>query len=86
VRWSWSPTPPTGSAGQAGRVFAEREARVVLAAPRADALEDLAGQCQAAGGQALAVPTDMTDKAASADEVCAGPGQGRPVAACCRST
>ena len=50
-----------------GRVFAERGARVVLAAPRAYALEDLARQCQAAGGQALAVPTDMTDKAASAE-------------------
>jgi NADP-dependent 3-hydroxy acid dehydrogenase YdfG len=50
-----------------GRVFAERGTRVVLAAPRADALEDLARQCQAADGQALAVPTDMTDKAASAE-------------------
>jgi len=36
---------------------------VVLAARRADALEDLARQCQAAGGQGLAVPTDMTDEA-----------------------
>jgi NAD(P)-dependent dehydrogenase (short-subunit alcohol dehydrogenase family) len=34
---------------------------------RADALEELAGECQAAGGQALAVPTDMTNEAAVAE-------------------
>jgi NAD(P)-dependent dehydrogenase (short-subunit alcohol dehydrogenase family) len=40
---------------------------VVLAARRADALEELARHCQAAGGQALAVPTDVTDEAAVAE-------------------
>jgi NAD(P)-dependent dehydrogenase (short-subunit alcohol dehydrogenase family) len=47
-----------------GLAFADRGARVILAARRADALEELARQCQAAGGQALAVSTDMTDEAA----------------------
>jgi NAD(P)-dependent dehydrogenase (short-subunit alcohol dehydrogenase family) len=48
-------------------VFAERGAWVVVAARRADALEELAWECEAAGGQALAVPTDMTDEAAVAE-------------------
>jgi NAD(P)-dependent dehydrogenase (short-subunit alcohol dehydrogenase family) len=49
------------------RAFAQRGARVVLAARRTAALEDLARECQAAGGQALAVPTDITDEAAVAE-------------------
>jgi NAD(P)-dependent dehydrogenase (short-subunit alcohol dehydrogenase family) len=58
----------TGASSGIGRAtglaFAERGARVVLAARRANALEELARECQAAGGQALAVPTDMTNEAA----------------------
>jgi NAD(P)-dependent dehydrogenase (short-subunit alcohol dehydrogenase family) len=61
----------TGASSGIGRAtglgFAERAARVVLAARRADALEDLARECEAAGGQALAVPTDMTNRAAVAE-------------------
>ena len=61
----------TGASSGIGRAtglaFAERGARVVLAARRAEALEELARQCQAAGGQALAVPTDVTDQAAVAE-------------------
>jgi NADP-dependent 3-hydroxy acid dehydrogenase YdfG len=61
----------TGASSGIGRAtglaFAHRGARVVLAARRADALEALARQCQAAGGEALAVPTDMTDEAAVAE-------------------
>jgi NADP-dependent 3-hydroxy acid dehydrogenase YdfG len=61
----------TGASSGIGRatglVFAEQGARVVLAARRAEALEELARQCQAAGGQALAVRTDMTDEAAVAE-------------------
>ena len=58
----------TGASSGIGRAtglaFARRGARVVLAARRADALEELARQCEAVGGQALAVPTDVTDEAA----------------------
>ena len=61
----------TGASSGIGRAtglaFAERGARVVVAARRAGALEELARQCQAAGGQALAVPTDVTDEAAVAE-------------------
>lgn len=44
--------------------FAERGGRVVLAARDADALENIVAQCRAAGGEALGVPTDVTDAAA----------------------
>jgi NAD(P)-dependent dehydrogenase (short-subunit alcohol dehydrogenase family) len=61
----------TGASSGIGRAtglaFAHRGARVVLAARRAEALEQLARDCQAAGGQALAVPTDLTDEAAVAE-------------------
>ncbi len=61
----------TGASSGIGRAtglaLAERGARVVLAARRARALEELAQECQAAGGQALAVPTDVTDEAAVAE-------------------
>jgi NADP-dependent 3-hydroxy acid dehydrogenase YdfG len=61
----------TGASSGIGRAtglaFAHRGGRVVLAARRAGALEELARQCQAAGGQALAVPTDVTDEAAVAE-------------------
>jgi NAD(P)-dependent dehydrogenase (short-subunit alcohol dehydrogenase family) len=61
----------TGASSGIGRAtglaFARQGARVVLAARRADALAELARHCQAAGGQALAVPTDITDEAAVAE-------------------
>jgi NAD(P)-dependent dehydrogenase (short-subunit alcohol dehydrogenase family) len=39
-------------------------ARVVLAARREDALETVARECRSLGGEALVVPTDVTDPAA----------------------
>jgi NAD(P)-dependent dehydrogenase (short-subunit alcohol dehydrogenase family) len=44
--------------------FAQRGARVVLAARRAERLEALVQKLEGAGGQALAVVTDVTDEAA----------------------
>src|ERR671916_644973 len=43
------------------RLFAERGASVVLAARREDALLGVAAECEARGGRALAVPTDVAD-------------------------
>ena len=61
----------TGASSGIGRAtglaFARRGARVVLAGQRADALEELARQCEAVCGQALAVPTDVTAEAAVAE-------------------
>lgn len=44
--------------------FAEKGARLVLAARRAERLESLVGKLEAMGGQALGVVTDVTDEAA----------------------
>ena len=43
--------------------FAREGARVVLAARRNTLLELATRECEALGGQALAVPTDVTDRA-----------------------
>ncbi len=55
----------TGASSGIGRAaaeaFAAKGARVVLAARRADVLEDLARDIREAGGEALAIPTDVTD-------------------------
>lgn len=44
--------------------FAHAGTAVVLAGRRKDALDDLADECAHLGGQALAIPTDVTDEAA----------------------
>lgn len=58
----------TGASSGLGRAAAFelvlRGARVVLAARRADALEDTAARCRARGGDALVVVTDVTDEGA----------------------
>ena len=55
----------TGASSGIGRAVAEalvrEKARVVLAARNADALEALAAQLRLAGGDAVAVPTDVTN-------------------------
>ncbi|MFI9102640.1 SDR family oxidoreductase [Streptomyces fildesensis] len=66
----------TGAASGMGeataRLLAAHGARVALLARRADRLDELAGKIAAAGGQALAVPVDVTDGAsvdAAADRI-----------------
>jgi NAD(P)-dependent dehydrogenase (short-subunit alcohol dehydrogenase family) len=45
------------------QAFARRGANVILAARRRELLEQAARDCEALGGRALAVPTDVTDPA-----------------------
>jgi NAD(P)-dependent dehydrogenase (short-subunit alcohol dehydrogenase family) len=58
----------TGASSGIGRAtalaFATGHAAVVLAARRTAALEEVVRECEAAGGSALAVPTDVTDEKA----------------------
>jgi short-subunit dehydrogenase len=55
----------TGIGAAAARLFAAEGAAVVLAARNQAALEQLAAEIGAAGGRALAVPTDVGDRAAA---------------------
>ena len=51
----------SGIGRASARLFAGKGASVVLAARREEALGEVAAECEAAGGRALAVPTDVAD-------------------------
>jgi hypothetical protein len=53
----------SGFGEDAARLFAREGCRVVLAARRLERLQALAGEIQKEGGEALAIPVDITDRA-----------------------
>ena len=55
----------SGMGAATAQLFAAQGATVVLGARSAGALEKLEGEINAAGGKALSVPTDVTDRAAA---------------------
>jgi short-subunit dehydrogenase len=57
----------SGIGRAAARAFAEQGARLVVAARREAALQDVVIECQRVGAHALAVPTDVTDAGAVAE-------------------
>lgn len=63
----------TGASSGLGRetalLLAQRGCRLALAARREDDLEEVAARCRAGGGDAIAVPTDVTDASAVANLV-----------------
>ncbi|WNG89743.1 SDR family oxidoreductase [Mycobacterium sp. ITM-2016-00317] len=58
-------TGASSGIGQAtAELLAKRGARLVLAARNAEALQTVAGRCEQLGGEAICVPTDVTDSEA----------------------
>ena len=68
-----------GIGAATARRFARDGAAVVLAARRAERLDELAAALRAEGTEALAVPTDVTDREAVEALVAAGTGERRNV-------
>lgn len=56
----------SGIGAATAEAFAAKGARLVLAARAEEGLADVVRRCEAAGGEAIAVPTDVTDAAAVA--------------------
>src|SRR5512137_2228222 len=61
----------TGTSAGIGRslaiLLASQGAKVVIAARRADRLEQVAAECRVRGGEVLVVPTDVSDEAQCKD-------------------
>jgi short-subunit dehydrogenase len=53
----------SGFGEDTARLFAQEGCKVVLVARRMDRLQDLAAQIQGAGGEAMAIPVDILDRA-----------------------
>ncbi len=57
----------TGASAGIGKalalLLASRRAKVAIAARRGDRLEEVAAECRRLGGEALSIPTDVTDEA-----------------------
>ena len=53
----------SGFGEEAALLFAKEGCKVVLAARRMDRLQELAGRIQEAGGEAMAIPVDIVDRA-----------------------
>ncbi len=53
----------SGFGADAARLFAKEGCKVVLAARRLDRLQTLAAEIQSAGGEALAIPVDVSERA-----------------------
>ena len=51
----------SGNGRAAARAFAQEGSRLVLAARREEALREAADECERLGGQAMVVPTDVSD-------------------------
>src|SRR4051794_28210406 len=54
----------SGIGQAAAPAFAKEGARLALAARRANELKAVAAECRAAGAEVIAMPTDVTDRAA----------------------